>query len=406
MRRPRILTLVACCASPLWVSTADADDDVPAPELIATVTIPGDALDLSGLSGTDARGTPDSLLGSFGSGIDYDPDSGDVIAVCDRGPRDGDNTFACRFHRFHLSVQARTRTASLTLVSTHLLTSIGGGQFVGTAKAQSPAFRAIVGDQRVRIPARLDPESIRLVPGNDTAWVSDEYAPSLDLFTTAGRHVRRLTLPERFAPTSGMRPPTRGRQDNRGFEGLALSKDASHAYLMTQSPLVQDGAVNQDGTRVGINMRLLAVSTNPQTGPSREHLYLLDRPNHCVNELLLEDDTHLLVLERDSKGGASAAFRSVYRVDLTDATDITSIERLPSLGMPAGVTPIRKELLVNLLDPRFGLAGDAMPEKVEGLAWGPTLEDGRRTLLISTDNDLVQSSPTSIWVIAVAPNHN
>ncbi len=386
----------------------------PRAELIATVRIPGDALDLSGIAGSDAKGTPNALLGSFGSGIDYDRAAGEVVAACDRGPRDGDNTCACRVQRFRLGIDAAARTATLTLTSTRLLTSSGGGQFVGTVGAVSPVFRAVVGTERTRIPARLDPEAVRLADDGGAMWIAEEYGPGLDVFTAQGRHVRRVAPPQRYvcrfpAKTSDAELPpvnTSGRQPNRGFEGLALSPDGKTAYLMTQSPLIQDGGLDADNKRVGINMRLLRATLSDNAVEYHEFLYLLDRPTHGVNELLADGDTHLLVLERDGKKGSDAAFRGVYRVEIGSATDISGVERLPALGMPPGVTPVRKELFLDLLDPAFGLAGEGMPEKIEGLCWGPSLTDGRRTLLVSSDNDLVEEAATVVWVFAVGEPEN
>ena len=59
---------------------------------------------------------------------------------------------------------------------------------------------------------------------------------------------------------------------------------------------------------------------------------------------------------------------------------------------------MRKTLLLDLLDPRWGLAGSDMPEKVEGLALGPALPDGRVPLLVTSDNDFRDGQPTRIWV--------
>jgi hypothetical protein len=41
-----------------------------------------------------------------------------------------------------------------------------------------------------------------------------------------------------------------------------------------------------------------------------------------------------------------------------------------------------------------------MPEKIEGLALGPALADGRRTLVVTTDNDLKTENPSWFWVFA------
>ena len=40
-------------------------------------------------------------------------------------------------------------------------------------------------------------------------------------------------------------------------------------------------------------------------------------------------------------------------------------------------------------------------EKVEGLAWGPRLKDGRQLLYVVTDNDLFPGLPTQIYAFAI-----
>jgi hypothetical protein len=396
----QIAVLVLTCGTAQVVCAAP-----PAVELIATAQVPGDALDLSGLTGSDDAGVPHAALGAFGSAVDYDPATGTVLAACDRGPRDGDSTFACRVQIFTLAL---TRNgATLALSGTHLLTSSGGGQFVGSTRAIGPVFRAVVGAERARIPARLDPEGVRFAGADGSFWLAEEYGPSLDLFDSRGRHTRRLQIPAHYlcahpaGSADGELPPanTAGRQPNRGFESLALAPDGGSAWLMTQSPLLQDHALNSEGTRVGINMRLLNMPF--VAGTSAEYLYLLDRPTHGVSEVLAEDATHVLVLERDGKGGLDAGFRAVYRVDTSVATDIRGIAALPAIGVPPGVSPLRKETYVDFLDPRFALAGSTMPEKIEGLCWGPRLPDGRRTLLVTSDNDLVTGTASLLWVFAI-----
>ncbi len=71
--------------------------------------------------------------------------------------------------------------------------------------------------------------------------------------------------------------------------------------------------------------------------------------------------------------------------------------------MPSDITPVSKELFINLLSPEFGLAGATFPEKIEGLAFGPDLPDGRHVLVVSADNDFVAANPTRLFVFAVAP---
>jgi Esterase-like activity of phytase len=43
----------------------------------------------------------------------------------------------------------------------------------------------------------------------------------------------------------------------------------------------------------------------------------------------------------------------------------------------------------------------AISEKIEGLAWGPDLPDGRRQLYVISDNDLLPNLPTQIFAFGI-----
>jgi hypothetical protein len=62
---------------------------------------------------------------------------------------------------------------------------------------------------------------------------------------------------------------------------------------------------------------------------------------------------------------------------------------------------VEKQLFLDLLDPRHGLAGPDFPGKVEGLAFGPDLPDGRRLLIVTSDNDFKAEQPTWIFAFAI-----
>jgi hypothetical protein len=71
--------------------------------------------------------------------------------------------------------------------------------------------------------------------------------------------------------------------------------------------------------------------------------------------------------------------------------------------LPAGVVPVSKTLFIDLLDPEFNLAA-TIPEKIEALAWGPDLPDGRHVLYVVSDNDLNPSLATQIYAFAIDPS--
>jgi len=56
-------------------------------------------------------------------------------------------------------------------------------------------------------------------------------------------------------------------------------------------------------------------------------------------------------------------------------------------------------LLVVLAVPSSGFM--RMPEKFVGLCIGPTLPDGRHTVVVASDNDMKADEPTQFWVFAL-----
>jgi len=76
--------------------------------------------------------------------------------------------------------------------------------------------------------------------------------------------------------------------------------------------------------------------------------------------------------------------------------------------LPITITPVQKfvspSAFINLLDPAFGLQlnnANAIAEKIEGLAWGPDLADGRHLLYVVSDNDLNPNVATQIFAFAI-----
>jgi hypothetical protein len=62
---------------------------------------------------------------------------------------------------------------------------------------------------------------------------------------------------------------------------------------------------------------------------------------------------------------------------------------------------VTKALFIDLLAPALGLAGASFPEKIEGLAFGPNLPDGRHVLVVTNDNDFVPGQANRFFVFAI-----
>ena len=387
----RLACLMTCLA---WIASAWAET-----MLIGVGSIPGTATDLSGLTNSFAIDQPHNLLGSFGSGLAYTGTGNLYVAVNDRGYADGTTNYIDRFQVLRIDVTPGAGpgqgTVTPTLAETRLLVDEAGQHFVGLASAFTHGLR-------------LDPEGIR-VSRNGTIFVSDEYGPFIYEFDRFGQRMRTLRVPSTFliphpsAIGTEELPPnnTLGRQANRGMEGLAITPDGSTLYGIMQSPLIQDGALNAKNQRHGINLRILRIDL--VTNATAEYLYQLESRSNGASEILAVNDHQFLVLERDGSGGTAAAFKKIFLIDIAGASDIsssgtTSSNGLPPTGLPSSsVMPVSKTLFIDLLDPRFGLAGPHFPEKIEGLAFGPDLASGQHLLLVINDNDLVQSNPSFFY---------
>ncbi len=377
--RPLALALVAGAA---LVQAAPAEI-----KLLGHTTIPGDASDKSGL--TDEKledGSPQNRLGGFGSGIAYTGTGNRYVMIPDRGPLDGAVSYKCRLQFFDITLEQGKLQANL--VETVLLTDSTGESFVGLARALDKT--------KDGSPRRLDPESVR-VGKTGTFFVSDEYGPVVYEFNRQGRLLRSLNVPERFrVPNPGADEKAeaqnkRGRAPNRGFESLAITPDGSKLYALLQSSLLQDGGRNSR------NVRLLEMDV--AGGATREFVYRRANLETGMTELLAINASQFLVLERDAKG----RFCKLMKMDLQGATDITGIEQLPADELPAGVVAARSSVFLDLLDPRFGLAGPDFPRKVEGITFGPDLPDGRHLLLVSSDNDFDPAHPSHLFAFAIDP---
>lgn len=169
--------------------------------------------------------------------------------------------------------------------------------------------------------------------------------------------------------------------------------------ILMQGPLIQDGALDASGKRRGKVVRLVTIDRT--TGHTTQYAYVLESAAYGLNEIEALSNHEFLVIERDGKGGKKAAFKRIARIDMTSATPIDSQTVFADGELPDSIRPVEKSWLMDLLDPRWGLAGKDFPEKTEGLALGPMLSDGRRSLLITSDNDFQPEVPTRVDVFAL-----
>jgi len=376
---------------------ASASVEVPEIELLAVGKIASDATDLSKLDPVSKLGRDNMLAGI--SGIDYSGSDDIYYFLPDKGPQGGASGWRCRVQKIRLTIDlASPLSVKTERLATVMLKDENGNVYTGLPSAFKTTPNQAV---------RLDPESIRIGP-NGNFFISDEYGPRLIEFTSSGEFVRELPVPKKFLiqnPDTSKKAENAnndfGRVGNNGMEGLAISPDGETLFGLMQAPLLQDcGRKNRETKPAGTNCRLLRIKTDGKI--LDELLYPLDSEDNGTNEILAVDEETFLVIERDGDAGNDAKFKKLMLISTTGASDISQIQSLPRNEIPSQVTPIRKKEFIDLLDSRWNLAGPEMPPKIEGLAFGPRLTDGRRTLIVVSDNDFSSSKPTQIYVFAVS----
>lgn len=395
--RLRSLTLCLLISS---LTLASAAEKPPAAiTYIGAATWSGTERDRSRLSEALEDGSPHDRLGGLGSGMAWSGQGDEFVLVPDRGAGDGAVSYRCRYQTVEIHVDlTAARPVTWTLTETTLLTGRNGAPLIGLAAAHSP--------RTPHQPQRFDPEGIRITT-DGTLLIADEYGPTLSEFDRQGRWQRDWPLPTGFTiPRPGSTPEqefppynTRGRQPNRGLEGVALTPDGRTIVALMQGPLLQDGAINAEQKRTGRVVRLLTI--HRETGVTTQYAYVLESAAYGLNEIEALNDREFLVIERDGKAGKKAAFKKIARINLAEATPHDPQRDFAEGTLPAGIRAVSKSWLIDLLDPQWGLAGPDFPEKTEGLALGRKLPDGRRLLFLTSDNDFQPDVPSRVDVFAI-----
>ncbi len=394
-----------------------ADQPVNAITLLSVTDIAGDAPDRSNLAGmkipescsdsvSDPTASSDQVFPAniFGgiSAVDWSGEGNDYWFLADRGPLDGAVDWPCRLHKVRLDFVSSDTDAvasklTAEIIETVFLEDFYGHRFTGLASAYTPTTDH---------PVRLDPEGLRVSP-KGTFYISDEYGPRLMEFSRTGRLIRELTMPAHYqcaCPGMTWREEVpnneTGRQPNRGMEGLAISGDGSRLFGMMQSPLLQDcQRVDKTAEPLGRNCRLPVFSANGEL--EAEYVYQLDNERLKLNEIVECGPDQLLTIERDGLSGTSAKCKNLMLISLREATNVAGRAEALTDESAKGIRAVKKQVLLNLLDPKWHLAGDQMPEKIESLAFGPDLPDGRRLLIVVSDNDFEMDHPTHVYAFAI-----
>ncbi len=257
----------------------------------------------------------------------------------------------------------------------------------------------------------VDPEGIALSPLGTLFISSEGIAPKgiapfvreFDLKT--GKWKRSLLIPDRYLPKTENGKQTQGVGDNLGFESLTLNMSGGSTvaiepfrlFTATESALMQDASPEHPQQGASRN-RVLHYSLDPTYSLLlSEHLYEMAPPPegaayHGLTDMLaIDQGGHFISIERSF--GSNGFGVKLFQLAMGSASDTTTIESFK--GQIPGVQPIRKKLLLDLN--QLGIPLD----NLEGIAFGPQLPDGSKSLILVSDNNFNDQQATLFFLLRI-----
>lgn len=339
----------------------------------------------------------DVINGGFGSGAAAHPSrKGEFYVITDRGP----NTDYLNGKKFltpnftptimHFKINAEGNVEVIKYIKlknpsgqpiTGLPNPVGMGS---TGEVAYDAAGTVLGTDNYG----LDSESIVAAP-DGTFWVSDEYGPHIVHYSAEGVEMERISPIGVNTGTKKLPAVLAKRRANRGMEGLCMTPDGKTLVGTIQSMMLVPTkalATNTTLTRI--------VTFDIATGQTKQYLYKQDGgASDSVCDITALGNNEFLVIERDGNFGTQGGVKKVYRINLSNASDVNGTDLAAVDGMKvngkaleqctwdeltnAGIKPVTKKLAVDLVA-KLGYEHD----KFEGIVYL-----GNNKLAVFNDDD-------------------
>lgn len=330
------------------------------------------------------KGTPVGGL----SGIDYDPQTNKWIMISD----DRSDLAPARYYTGHLNYDSNHFT------SINLTDAITFTQPEGTPYPNRTQYSK---DQKGVVP---DLESIRFDPKTNNIWYTSEGDQKLGLmpFITHanqnGQYISSFQIPSQF--NIG---PNHGFRNNLALEGSSFSPNGEFYFTSMEAALYQDGNISKVDagsysriTKYDRQGHILAqyaypvsaIPAKPGEGNSADN---------GVSEMLAINNHEFLMLERSgvqASDGSYSNYIRIYKIDTRPASDVSHIDSLLS----GNFKPVSKELVLNL-----NTLNLPKLDNIEGITWGPKLQNGHDSLVLVSDNNFNSTQVTQFLAFDVEP---
>ena len=258
-------------------------------------------------------------------------------------------------------------------------------------------------------PGGVDPEGFVLAKGG-IFYMSSEgnvfaepiVEPFIMRYNKKGRATTSLPIPDHYVPNG----VDHGVRFNLAFESLNLTPNRRRLVTAGEGALFQDGPASTFEN--GSFARILEYHL-PKKAAHAEFVYevgpwaepsAIFGVNGIVEVLPIDNVGTMLVMERSFSvggilGGGTGNVVVLNQISTEGATDVLHLDSLYKDGAPRAITPVSQVEL-------FAFDELGVPiDNVEGMTFGPDLPDGRRTLVVVSDNNFSPGQFTQFMVFAL-----
>ena len=258
-------------------------------------------------------------------------------------------------------------------------------------------------------PGGLDPEGFTLgrkgfffMSSEGNIFSTPVLDPFIRRYNRNGEVTADLPIPDKYIPDE----PFKGVRFNLSFESLNITPNGRVLATAGEGALFQDGPAS---TFTNSSLARILLYDLRKRRPVSEYVYEVgpwaeQSPifgvNGIVEVLPIDDVGTMLVMERSFSvggvlGGGTGNVVVINEVSTQGATDVLDNEALYEGGSPVPFVPVIQTEVFAFDD--LGIPID----NIEGMTFGPSLPDGRNTLMIVSDNNFSAGQFTQFILLAL-----
>lgn len=230
--------------------------------------------------------------------------------------------------------------------------------------------------------------------------VQDIQQPDIVIMDYNGRYLDSFPLPANMH----LQAVEKGPRHNSVFEGLDFADDYKSLFVCVEEALYEDASKAGLGDSTSwVRFLKFDISSKKQVAQYAYEIDAIPYPANPpgafkingISDILYLGDEKFIVIERAYSTGRVPTDIKIY---LGDAAGAENIAKIPSLKIQPAKRPIQKKLLLNVNN---SLKQDIF--NVEGVTFGPALPNGRRSLVLVTDNNFNGKEKTQFLLFEVLP---